>query len=177
MHKLMALLLALALLCSGAGFAEEATAGANAAAETPVVLTPAEIALMGRPESTEPTHITGGNTTKVSGDFFTSLWSNNTSDIDVRTMIHGYSPVVWDSQVDFVLDHMVVESVEGAADGANTDYIVNLQQDLVYSDGQTPITAADYVFSYLLCASNEVAQLGAETKQYEHIVGYERIFL
>ena len=177
MHKLMALLLALALLCSGAGFAEEATDGANAAAdaaaETPVVLTPAEIALMGRPESTEPTHITVGNTTKVSGDFFTSLWSNNTSDIDVRTMIHGYSPVVWDSQVDFVLDHMVVESVEGAADGANTVYIVNLQQDLVYSDGQTPITAADYVFSYLLCASNEVAQLGAETKQYEHIVGYE----
>ena len=162
MHKLMALLLALALLCSGAGFAEEATNGANAAAdaaaETPVVLTPAEIALMGRPESTEPTHITVGNTTKVSGDFFTSLWSNNTSDIDVRTMIHGYSPVVWDSQVDFVLDHMVVESVEGAADGANTVYIVNLQQDLVYSDGQTPITAADYVFSYLLCASNEVAQ-------------------
>ena len=177
MHKLMALLLALALLCSGAGFAEEATDGANAAAdtaaETPVVLTPAEIALMGRPESTEPTHITVGNTTKVSGDFFTSLWSNNTSDIDVRTMIHGYSPVVWDSQVDFVLDHMVVESVEGAADGANTVYIVNLQQDLVYSDGQTPITAADYVFSYLLCASNEVAQLGAETKQYEHLVGYE----
>ena len=177
MHKLMALLLALALLCSGAGFAEEATDGANAAAdtaaETPVVLTPAEIALMGRPESAEPTHITVGNTTKVSGDFFTSLWSNNTSDIDVRTMIHGYSPVVWDSQVDFVLDHMVVESVEGAADGANTVYIVNLQQDLVYSDGQTPITAADYVFSYLLCASNEVAQLGAETKQYEHIVGYE----
>ena len=66
MHKLMALLLALALLCSGAGFAEEATNGANAAAdaaaETPVVLTPAEIALMGRPESTEPTHITVGNT-------------------------------------------------------------------------------------------------------------------
>ena len=34
MHKLMALLLALALLCSGAGFAEEATDGANAAADT-----------------------------------------------------------------------------------------------------------------------------------------------
>ena len=71
MHKLMALLLALALLCSGAGFAEEATDGANAAADTaaeaPVILTPAEIALTGRPESAEPTHITVGNTTKVSG--------------------------------------------------------------------------------------------------------------
>ena len=33
MHKLMALLLALALLCSGAGFAEEAADGANAAAD------------------------------------------------------------------------------------------------------------------------------------------------
>ena len=185
MRKLMALLLALVLLCSSAGFAEAlndapATADAPAAGtegdealEGPEVLTPAEIALSGRPVSEEPTHITVGNTTKVSGDFFTSMWSNNTSDIDVRTMIHGYSPVVWDSQVEFVLDHMVVESVEGAADGANTVYTVTLQDDLVYSDGETPITAADYVFSYLLCASDEVAQLGAQTRQYEHIVGYE----
>ena len=185
MRKLMALLLALVLLCSSAGFAEAlndapATADAPAAGaegdealEGPEVLTPAEIALSGRPASEEPTHITVGNTTKVSGDFFTSMWSNNTSDIDVRTMIHGYSPVVWDSQVEFVLDHMVVESVEGAADGANTVYTVTLQDDLVYSDGETPITAADYVFSYLLCASDEVAQLGAQTRQYEHIVGYE----
>ena len=37
MHKLMALLLALALLCSGAGFAEEATNGANAAADAAAV--------------------------------------------------------------------------------------------------------------------------------------------
>lgn len=181
MRKLMAMLLALALLCSSACLAEEADVPATAQASTageavagePVVLTPAEIALMGRPQSEEPTHITVGNTTKVSGDFFTSMWSNNTSDIDVRTMIHGYSPVVWDSQVEFVLDNMVVESVEGAADGANTVYTVTLQQDLVYSDGQTPITAADYVFSYLLCASDEVAQLGAQTQGYEHIVGYE----
>ena len=190
MRKLMALLLALVLLCTSAGFAEAlndapatadvpATADASTGAEgaealeEPVVLTPAEIALAGRPVSEEPTHITVGNTTKVSGDFFTSMWSNNTSDIDVRTMIHGYSPVVWDSQVEFVLDHMVVDTVEGTADGANTVYTITLQQDLVYSDGETPITAADYVFSYLLCASDEVAQLGAQTRQYEHIVGYE----
>lgn len=183
MRKLIALLLAMVLLCSSAGFAEaldtaatEAatadTTGEDAAAEE-TVLTPADIALMGRPVSEEPTHITVGNTTKVSGGFFTSMWSNNTSDIDVRTMIHGYSPVVWDSQVEFVLDHMVVESVEGAADGANTVYTITLQQDLVYSDGETPITAADYVFSYLLCASNELMQMGAESTQFAHIVGYE----
>ena len=97
MRKLMALLLALVLLCSSAGFAEAlndapATADAPAAGtegdealEGPEVLTPAEIALSGRPVSEETTHITVGNTTKVSGDFFTSMWSNNTSDIDVRT--------------------------------------------------------------------------------------------
>ena len=186
MRKLMALLLALVLLCSSAGLAEAlddapTTAdvpaadadGEEAAVEGPEVLTPAEIALMGRPDSEEPTHITVGNTTKVGGDFFTSMWSNNTSDIDVRTMIHGYSPVVWDSQVEFVPDHMVVESIEGATDGTNTIYTITLQDDLVYSDGETPITAADYVFSYLLCASDEIAQLGAQTRQYEHIVGYD----
>ena len=62
MRKLIALLLAMVLLCSSAGFAEaldtaatEAatadTTGEDAAAEE-TVLTPADIALMGRPVST-----------------------------------------------------------------------------------------------------------------------------
>ena len=60
-----------------------------------------EIAMM-RPESEEPTHLTVGNTTKVKGSFFTTFFGNNTSDIDVRTMLHGYSPVVWDNQLQFL---------------------------------------------------------------------------
>jgi hypothetical protein len=106
------------------------------------VLPPSEIALLGRPVSAEPTHITVGNTTKVSGYFFTDMWSNNTSDIDVRTMVHGYNPVAWTSQVDFVIDPNVVETVENNAVGGNTVYTLKIWDDLLYSDGQTPITAA-----------------------------------
>ena len=112
MRKLIALLLALALLCPCIAFAEADVAAADATDQTAadgeaavaeeVVLTPAEIALLGRPVSEEPTHVTVGNTTKVSGSFFTGMWSNNTSDIDVRNMLHGYCPVEWFSLVVFV---------------------------------------------------------------------------
>lgn len=173
MRKQIALLLVLVLLSSSAimqGSAEETTADT---ADAAAVLTPSEIALLGRPVSAEPTHITVGNTTKVSGYFFTDMWSNNTSDIDVRTMVHGYNPVAWTSQVDFVIDPNVVETVENNAVGGNTVYTLKIWDDLLYSDGQTPITAADYVFSYLLCASKELKQLGAESSHFEHIVGYD----
>ena len=32
-----------------------------------------------------------GSTTAMSGAFFTDLWGRNTADMDVRTLLHGYS--------------------------------------------------------------------------------------
>ncbi|MEG1194582.1 MAG: ABC transporter substrate-binding protein [Clostridia bacterium] len=186
MRKLIALLLAL-MLCFSAlpVFAEAANTPANDAADdtqtngtaengtafTP--LSPTEIALLGRPVSDVPTHITVGNTTKVSGNFFTGMWSNNTSDIDVRTLLHGYSTVVWNSQVEFITDPMVVESLTTSASRGNTVYTIKLWDDLTYCDGKTAITASDYVFSLLLCASPQVAELGGTATQFAHILGYE----
>lgn len=114
MRKLMALLLALVLLLAaypalGASVESETVTGEGEEGLLP--LSPAEIALIGRPVSDTPTHITVGNTTKVSGFFFTGMWSNNTSDIDVRTLLHGYSTIVWNSQVEFIADPMVVEEL------------------------------------------------------------------
>ena len=63
--------------------------------QTETAPTVAEIALTMRPESEEPTHLTVGNSTKVSGSFFTTQFGNNTSAIDVRYMLHGYNPIVW----------------------------------------------------------------------------------
>ena len=37
-----------------------------------------------------------GNTTHLSGDFFTDMWGNATSDLDVRRFLHGYNLVSWD---------------------------------------------------------------------------------
>ena len=45
--------------------------------QTETAPTVAEIALTMRPESEEPTHLTVGNSTKVSGSFFTTQFGNN----------------------------------------------------------------------------------------------------
>ena len=164
MRKGLALLLALALLLTScAALAEETT--------EPISTT--DIALLGRPVSDEPTHLTVGNTTKVSGGFFTELWSNNTSDIDVRTMLHGYNTVVWDSQVEFITDPQVVRDVSTTTTAEDTCYTISLWDDLTYNDGETKITAADYVFSLLLNASPQVVELGGISTSCQHIVGYE----
>ena len=57
-------------------------------------------------------HITVGNTTNLKGDFFTNMWGNTTSDIDVRLLLHGYNLVRWDgSNGMFTVDPSVVEGI------------------------------------------------------------------
>ncbi|MBR1407424.1 MAG: hypothetical protein IJ573_00825 [Clostridia bacterium] len=161
MKKWMIVLLAL-LLAATAAFAEEAGENPRASA--------LEIARM-RPVSGEPTHLDVGNTTKVSGSFWTTYFGNNTSDIDVRTMLHGYSPVVWDNQIQFVPDPQVVTGITRDRAPGGMAYTVSLQHDLAYNDG-TPITAGDYVFAWLLTASPQLAAIGAETPDM-NVVGFD----
>ena len=118
--------------------------------QTETAPTVAEIALTMRPESEEPTHLTVGNSTKVSGSFFTTQFGTNTSDIDVRYMLHGYNPIVWMNQLEFTTDPMVVDSLESADTRAGRTYTIRIADGLTYNDGVTPVTAEDYVFSYLL---------------------------
>ena len=141
--------------------------------QTETAPTVAEIALTMRPESEEPTHLTVGNSTKVSGSFFTTQFGNNTSDIDVRYMLHGYNPIVWMNQLEFTTDPMVVDSLESADTRAGRTYTIRIVDGLTYNDGVTPVTAEDYVFSYLLLTSPQFAVLGANTGAYAHVVGYE----
>ena len=60
MKRLLALLMCLMLVLSGAALAEEASE------DTLVV----------------------GSTTRMSGDFFAGLWSANTADMDMRALLH-----------------------------------------------------------------------------------------
>ena len=120
----------------------------------------------------EPVHLTVGNTTKVSGRFFTTFFGNNTSDIDVRTMIHGYNPVVWIEEQVFTPDYNVVDSLEKVQEDSGATYVFRLQEDLVYCDGTTPITARDYVFAWALSASPELAAIGAQAP-LANVEGYE----
>ncbi|MBO4377644.1 MAG: ABC transporter substrate-binding protein [Clostridia bacterium] len=121
----------------------------------------------------EGSHVTVGNTTQVSGAFFTAQFGNNTSDVDVRMMVHGLSPIFWNDQVTFSVDSQVVESVESSTtDEGNVLYTIHIFDDLLWNDG-TPINAKDYVFSHLLLASSQFSAIGAKTGAWKHIVGYE----
>ena len=125
-------------------------------------------------EAVYPDELQVGHTTVLKGDFFTEMFGNNTSDIDVRALIHGYNLVNWDqNQGKYLFDRSVVESVLVADDEiGNRTYLIALYDDLYYSDG-TPITAWDYAFSLLLMMSPEIEQIGGKIYRAEHILGYE----
>ena len=147
MKKIIACLLALLLFCSAAA-AEGGTAG-NA--------------------------LKVGNPTPMRGEFFTNLWGNATSDIDVRDLLHGYNLVEWNGDMgSFKINPTVVTGVDSATDAdGNKVYTLYLQRDLKYSDG-TQITAWDYAFTWLFMLSPEAAEIGATVRRGDQFVGSER---
>lgn len=151
MKRLIALLLALLLMCAGA-MAEEG---------------PEEQGLV-------PDSLTVGNPTPMRGEFFTSFWGNSTSDLDVRDLLHGYNLIFWDGEEGLFREDpsvvsgiVVVENEEG-----DRSFTLLLQDDLKYSDGTT-INAWDYAFSYLFSISPEVAEIGGTPRRMEQFAGYD----
>ena len=122
----------------------------------------------------DETHLTVGTATPMTGNFFSSMWSNNTSDLDVRLLIHGYNLVEWrNTDSGFVVNPSVVSgiTVKQNASGDRT-YILTLYQDLYYSDG-TPVTAWDYAFSFLLGCAPEIREIGGNMRPMEYLLGYQ----
>ncbi len=119
-------------------------------------------------------HLTVGNPTPMRGEFFTALWGNATSDIDVRDLLHGYNLIYWDGGNGmFTTDPTVVSGVTLMQDEqGNHIYLLSLQSDLYYSDGSR-ITAWDYAFTWLLTMSPAIAEIGGLPARYEHLLGYE----
>ena len=157
MKAIVSLLLILSLLCAcapgvGEGGGVEAAAEPAAGADRLVV----------------------GNPTPMKGDFFTDMWGNATSDLDVRTVIHGYNLIMWDGAEGlFKTDPTVVNGVAVVDDAqGNRTYYMNLYTDLFFSDG-TPITAADYAFTLLFSIDPVVEQLGGKPLRNAHILGYD----
>lgn len=124
-------------------------------------------------EAAEPVSLTVCNSTKVNGMFFTRQFGNNTSDIDVRAMIHGYNPIVWDTQLTYILDPQVVKDMTKSTDAdGDTVYTFTVYDDLKWNDG-SEMTAADWVFGYVLQTSAEFEALGGDTDTWLHLKGYE----
>ena len=137
---------------------------------------PEEPATEEEPETEEefPDELIVGHPTITNGDFFTEMFGNDTSDIDVRALIHGYNLVNWDqAQGVYVIDTSVVSSCKVMTDGeGNKEYFLSLWDDLRYSDG-SPITAWDYAFSLLLMMAPEIEGIGGRIYRAEHILGYD----
>ncbi len=125
-------------------------------------------------ETTYPEELIVGHTTITKGDFFTEMFGNDTSDIDVRALIHGYNLVNWDqNQGTYVWDPSVVRDVVRSADElGNVRYNIVLADNLKYSDGSA-ITCWDYAFSILLMMSPEIEQIGGKIYRAEHLLGYD----
>ena len=122
-----------------------------------------------------PDELIVGHPTITNGDFFTEMFGNNTSDIDVRALIHGYNLVNWDqNQGTYVFDPSVVREVVAVEDEeGNREYTMSIADNLFYSDG-TPITAWDYAFSILLMMSPEIEDIGGKIYRADHLMGADR---
>ena len=120
----------------------------------------------------EGSKVVVGSGTEVSGNFFTDMWGNNTSDIDVRAMLHGYATVALTNDATYAIDNSVVTvDLPTVAGNGNKTYTFHVAPGLTYNDG-TPIGALDYVFSVLLQSSPQLNALGAATYGYSQLVGY-----
>ncbi len=118
--------------------------------------------------------LTVANPTRLTGQFFTDLWSSQTSDIDVRQLVSAYDLVTWDEDISmFRFDHSVVSgAVIGDDPEGNRRYLISLCDDLFYSDGER-ITAWDYAFSLLLQCSPIIRNLGGTPANYSSLLGYD----
>ena len=123
---------------------------------------------------TDYTHLNVGNPTPMRGEFFTEMWGNSTTDIDVRSLLHGYNLIYWNvNDGMFTVDPSVVSGVAVTDDAqGNRSFIMVLHGDLRYSDGSR-ITAWDYAFSYLMSIAPEIYDLGGAPIRREHLLGYE----
>ena len=128
----------------------------------------------GNTEQPDGNRLTVGNPTPMRGEFFTSLWGNATSDLDVRDLLHGYNLVYLDNPTGtFKANPTAVEELLSIDDkDGNRVYTVMLARNLRYSDG-SPITAWDYAFTWLFSLSREVAEIGGTVRRADQFLGYE----
>ena len=115
-----------------------------------------------------------GNPTRMDGKFFTGMWGNATTDIDVRTLVHAYYLVIWGYDSGFLRANPVVADAQGVFEDQQGVRIYRFQlcDDLYYSDG-TKITAWDYAFSVLFQIAPEITELGGRPMDCSYLEGYE----
>ncbi len=125
----------------------------------------------GLPALPEAEPVVIGSLTAMSGMFMGPYWGINTTDMDVRRLLHQYNTVVRQPDGHLVVNDVAVRSLDTALDAqGNRVFTVTLHDDLFFSDG-APVTAKDYLFTLLLEASPLMTNLGATVKDYGYLAG------
>lgn len=113
------------------------------------------------------------STTGMSGEFMAGMWGNNTTDVDVRILLHDYPTTYISLDETVSINDMAVRRHAVSTDEAgNAVHTFMLRDDLLFSDGSR-ITAKDYVFTVLLESSPLIRELGGTNVGREHLVGAE----
>ena len=114
------------------------------------------------------------NPTPMDGKFFTTMWGNSTTDIDVRTLVNSYYLTIYGYDTGYFKANPVTVAGTVAVEDSSNDrkYRFQIADDLYYSDG-TKITAWDYAFSVLFQAAPEIAHLGGQPMDLSYLDGYE----
>lgn len=117
-----------------------------------------------------------GDVSETSGDI-TPHWANGASDYNAYKLVAlGMEPIVNDQTGKWIENPAVLEKLESVdnEDGSKT-YTVTIKDGLKFSDG-SPITAENYVFTSMLCASNEfltdLEASEASSGQYQYYKGF-----
>ena len=115
-----------------------------------------------------------GIPTPMDGKFFTGMWGNSTTDIDVRTLVNSYYLTVWGYDTGFFRANPVTVAAMSVVEDAQKyrKYRFQIADDLFYSDG-IQITAWDYAFSVLFQAAPVIAELGGQPMDLSYLEGYE----
>ena len=109
-------------------------------------------------------------TTPFSGNFLSAVNGNNTSDQDIRHLIHGYGLVYWDSATgSYQFNSQTVSGDPGVSEDG-TSFIIPIASNLRFNDG-TPITVRDYAFTLLLLGSQELKETTGERGNVSRILG------
>lgn len=117
------------------------------------------------------------NPTRSSGLFFTDLWGNNTTDIDIRFLLHGQGNVAYFQGGVQAVNAEVIQAFDRSVDeSGQVTYTFKLREDLRFSDG-SPLTAQDFAGSVLLQAGADLSNLsGAASPNFTGIVGQKAYF-
>jgi len=108
----------------------------------------------------------------LSGNFMAGF-GTNVYDHWVRELINGYNTYTTTPLGDVVLNETVVKTLTTSVDSGtgNKTYTFTLHEDLLWSDNE-PLTAKDFVFSVLMQASKEWANVGATSIVGQSLYGY-----